>query len=352
MGSPLSPFLADLFMDDFERQISMSPIFQKCIFWRRYVDDIFGIFNGPLQELDIFLKHINSIKPEIQFTSEIENNNSLPFLDLYITKQANSLKFSIFRKPTTTDHAVPYHSAAPLSHKLAGFRFLFNRLFSIPLEKQEFRNELNLINYIADTNGYPSDLINNLYKKIKAKFDLKSQTTLLEIEEKYIYLPLSFHPSVSQKIANFYSNKTDIRFSFSTSGFSLKDHLCKLKDPIKPLLNSGVYKLNCPCGHFYIGMTTRNFQIRTKEHINQAFTHSHMNSAFATHISTCKHFTPKHRFTFKPEILHKNNNFHILSSLEAIEIAQQRTSTFLLNNITDYSNSNFINNLISNSIFN
>ena len=132
----------------------------------------------------------------------------------------------------------------------------------------------------------------------------------------------------------------------------LIDYFCKLKDPIKPLLNSGVYKLNCPCGHFYIGMTTRNFQIRTKEHINEAFTHSHMNSAFATHISTCKHFTPKHRFTFKPEILHKNNNFHILSSLEAIEIAQQRTSTFLLNNITDYSNSNFINNLISNSIFN
>ena len=218
-------------MDDLERQISESPIFQNCIFWRRYVDDIFGIFNGSLQELDNFLKHINSIKAEIQFTSEIENNNSLPFLDLYITKQAHSLKFDIFRKPTTTSHAVPYHSAAPLSHKLAGFRSLFNRLFSIPLDKQEFHNEPNIIKYIADTNGFPPDLINKLYNKIKRKFVLKSQTTLLEIEQKFIYLPLSFYPSISQKIANFYKKKKEIRFSMSTSGYKLKDHLCKLKTP-------------------------------------------------------------------------------------------------------------------------
>ena len=54
MGSPLSPFLADLFMDSIEETIATSPQFSNVIIWQRYVDDIFGIFNGTIEQLKIF----------------------------------------------------------------------------------------------------------------------------------------------------------------------------------------------------------------------------------------------------------------------------------------------------------
>ena len=71
--------------------------------------------------LDVYkrqlLTHINKIHKNITFTAEYEHNNTINFLDLYITKLEHRHKFSIYRKPTTTDtlihlsliHIYPQH---------------------------------------------------------------------------------------------------------------------------------------------------------------------------------------------------------------------------------------------------
>ena len=349
MGSPLSPFLAELFMHSLENTVSKSPLFKHILVWKRYVDDIFGIFNGTKEQLMQLHQYLNTIHPHIKFTLEIEDNNSIPFLDITISKHNNKLKFNIYRKSTTTKRLIPFNSAAPLSHKLAAFRFFFNRLTQTPLDPTDYEQELNTIFYLAHSNSFPFKIINNLYKKILSNHNIRKHTSLTHLSnENLLYFSLPYFPNISDKLAtNIRRQFPQIRISFSTSDTKLMHFISKAKDNINPSHKHGIYKLNCPCGKFYIGRTIRNFQTRTKEHITQIKNHlkrgSPMSSAFSTHTINCKHvqFILNNSIT---HILHSGGKTNFLNSLESLEILlhKHRDGQNLLNNITDFSDNRFL----------
>ncbi|UYV74794.1 hypothetical protein LAZ67_12001008 [Cordylochernes scorpioides] len=84
MGSPLSSPLSEIVMRKVDCLITGH--FQADIHTRfRYIDDIFCIVKT--ESLDSIHTKLNSLFPDIQFTVEIENNCSLAFLDIMITKQ-------------------------------------------------------------------------------------------------------------------------------------------------------------------------------------------------------------------------------------------------------------------------
>ncbi|CAH2098873.1 unnamed protein product [Euphydryas editha] len=101
MGSPVSPIVADIYMEDFEvRALKTAPISPR--FYKRYVDDTFTIL--PTDSTCIFLEHLNSINNNIQFTMELEANNTLAFLDVLIIRNPDhSLSHSVYRKSTHTN---------------------------------------------------------------------------------------------------------------------------------------------------------------------------------------------------------------------------------------------------------
>ena len=62
---------SDLYMESFEEEaLDTCPLSCMPRVWKRYVDDTFIIV--PISETDKLLKHMNSLEPTIQFTSEIE----------------------------------------------------------------------------------------------------------------------------------------------------------------------------------------------------------------------------------------------------------------------------------------
>ena len=71
--------------------------------WKRYVDDTLTIIKKDHK--DPFLDHINSIDPNIRFTSEDQKEDgSIPFLDVLIIPEENGkLNTTVYRKPTHTD---------------------------------------------------------------------------------------------------------------------------------------------------------------------------------------------------------------------------------------------------------
>jgi hypothetical protein len=84
MGSPLGPLFANIFLSFHEKSwLADCPSNFKPLFCRRYVDDCFLIFQSRDHVLP-FLSYLNSKHSNIQFTHELENNSSLPFLDVNV----------------------------------------------------------------------------------------------------------------------------------------------------------------------------------------------------------------------------------------------------------------------------
>ncbi|XP_071447161.1 uncharacterized protein [Hetaerina americana] len=102
MGSPLSPAIANFYMEDFEeRALRTAPLRAKYFF--RYVDETFIMWPHGTEALTEFLGHMNCVHPNIQFTMETEKNKRLPFLDILIErKRDGSLGHQVYRKPTYT----------------------------------------------------------------------------------------------------------------------------------------------------------------------------------------------------------------------------------------------------------
>ena len=98
MGSPLGPTLANLFLCHHETKwLTNCPLEFKPALYRRYIDDTFLLFKDA-SHIDKFLNYLNAQHSSIQFTSEIETNSMLNFLDITIAKINNSFETSVFRK--------------------------------------------------------------------------------------------------------------------------------------------------------------------------------------------------------------------------------------------------------------
>ncbi|XP_046608717.1 uncharacterized protein LOC124299507 [Neodiprion virginianus] len=97
MGSPLSPILSDLVLDDLE-QYCLNKLDFKPPFFFRYVDDI--ITAVPSHKVAEMLSVFNSFHPRLQFTSELESNHQMSFLDVLIINNNQLIKTDWFHKAT------------------------------------------------------------------------------------------------------------------------------------------------------------------------------------------------------------------------------------------------------------
>ena len=84
MGSPLSPLIAEIFMNTLENRIfhhDNAQYNRDIIYWYRYVDDVLCMWNGGVDKLNKFPAYLNSLYPSIRFTLEI-GGTSINFLDM------------------------------------------------------------------------------------------------------------------------------------------------------------------------------------------------------------------------------------------------------------------------------
>ena len=102
-----------------KRYLNDCPTQFKPVLYRRYVDDTFCLFNRR-DDVDRFLQHINSFHPDIKFTFEIEENNTLPFLDVLVEKESHCFSTSLYRKKTFTGLYTDFASLAPNKYKGGG----------------------------------------------------------------------------------------------------------------------------------------------------------------------------------------------------------------------------------------
>ena len=166
MGSPLPNDITEIFLQHHEQRLLKHLFEHKTIeYYTRYVDDIFIIYNTEHTNIETINHYIKSIHPNLTFTPTQENHNSISFLDLQITRQHNTLDINIYRKPTTADTTINYYSNHRLEQKLVAYRYLINRMISLPLTKSNQNREWSNIKTIAQNNNFPIQLIHKLKKK-------------------------------------------------------------------------------------------------------------------------------------------------------------------------------------------
>lgn len=340
MGSSIAGTIANIYINHLEKKtlgIKSSPM-DKIIYYKRYVDDTLLLVDGDTNDINKILDTLNKQDRNIKFTVEYENNGSINFLDLNISKENNLHTFKVHRKTTTTDTTIHSSSCHPTTYKHAAYRALVNRASRIPMKKHAELDELNTIKQIAAANGYDVTLIDNLTQKKK---NIKDPTVA---QKKKPTACIPFTGKLSYKIANIF-RPHNINIAFTTHN--------KLQHTLRHNINtrtdkhtqSGIYKIVCSsCKALYVGQTGRDFHTRYNEHINAYRTNNYSKSAIATHIKDTSH--PFHDIASDLHILHKMDKGHEMDLYEELEIFIHGTTHGhkLLNDKLESNNINFYKN--------
>ena len=114
-GLAMSAPISSIFSETYMQYLEHTKIFdiltkQKLLVYFRYVDDILIFYKETTISIQETLDIFNNISSTLTFTMETENDNQINFLDLTIRKRDHEMNFNIYRKPTTTDTIIPYHS--------------------------------------------------------------------------------------------------------------------------------------------------------------------------------------------------------------------------------------------------
>jgi hypothetical protein len=334
MGSPLSGLIADIFLDHIEHTHILSEdnrFKHNLVYYYRYVDDIICLYKGNERQIDIFKNYLNNLHQKLQFSSEIESDMKINYLDLTISNLNNKHNFKIYRKSTYSDLVIPASSNHPHSQKMAAFNTMIHRLHQVPLSRENFEIELNTIRYIAQTNGYNPNILDRILKKYNKKQNK-------EIKDKPIYIPFNFTGKDCYKIQKiFVSHGYQLAFKTTNNLEALlkESKLTSTTNDDDKFQKSGVYKLKCnDCDSFYIGQTGRSFQDRYKEHIKAITNKSHSN--FADHLINENHSYSDCNQDL--EILHICKKSHLMTTLENLEIYKntKKNPNLLLNEKSIY----------------
>jgi len=255
-------------MEDFEqRALSSAP--HAPLWWFRYVDDTHTKLKRAYA--DEFTAHINGIDPNIKFTFEPQENNSLAFLDtLTVINPDKSLKITIYRKATHTDQYLNFDSNHPLEHKLSVIRTLYHRAKNIVTEDADRAEEKKHVDKALGNCGYPQTALRRV-EQSTPRSPSSQQTTSASRRQPVVTIP--YIKGVSESLRRIFQD-FGVRACFKP-GNKLSQLLVHPKDKQKKGDATGpVYLIQCKgllnsgqtCSETYIGETERSLKQRFLEH--------------------------------------------------------------------------------------
>lgn len=126
----------------------------KPLCFQRYVDASFLILPHGLSKLHEFVTFFNKIHKNIKFTMELEQEGSLPFLDILVSmKDDGSLERKVYRKNTHTNLYLKSNSHHHTAQKIAVLSKLVHRAKMIS-DSQHLEDEMDLLKATFFENSY------------------------------------------------------------------------------------------------------------------------------------------------------------------------------------------------------
>lgn len=170
MGKRFAPAYANIFMSIWEEEV-----FLKCdkkpLYYLRYLDDIWGIWEGSIEEFNRFLFILNSHDPSIQLESEI-HAESIDFLDTTVYKgrefdQTHKLDIKVFFKKTDL-HALLFKSSFHPKHTFGGLvKSQLIRFHRICTKRQDFMEAVKILFNSLKKRGYSRSFLRHCFRNFK-----------------------------------------------------------------------------------------------------------------------------------------------------------------------------------------
>ena len=120
MGTKMAVAFANIFMASIEKEILRQSV-NKPLTWKRFIDDVFCLWDTNKEERENFIEQSNSYHPTIKFNAEVSQLETT-FLDTTVYKGERFEKESILDvrthyKPTETFQYKNYNSCRPAGVK-------------------------------------------------------------------------------------------------------------------------------------------------------------------------------------------------------------------------------------------
>ena len=260
MGSPVSPLVANAYMERFEeRALASAP--HPPLLWLRYVDDTFVHIRED--EVDSFTNHINQIDRNIKFTCEPEEGGTLAFLDVKIhVLDDGSIKTTVFRKATHTDQYLNGLSHHPLEHKRSVVRSLLNRADNIISTVDDVKTEKDHVRKVLGFNNYDQWIMD-----IPRKKPPRERNTTPQSSEFHVPIAIPYVRGLSEQLQRVFK-KHGVPI-YHKPWNTLRQSLVHPKDKLDKFQKCGtIYHIECgDCDKDYVGESKRSLETRFKEHL-------------------------------------------------------------------------------------
>ena len=260
-----------------------------------YVDDSWALWDGTNEQLTGFVNRLNACWPGLTFVLTPEQEDwSIVFLDLRITRLPSSLKTSFYRKETHSGTYLHFSSHCPIIQKMNIVKNETRRIIANCSHRPDADPHLSGLRSNLLNSGYPPDFIDKYMANAMSTDPVGQQR-----DQPDNNLPMVSIPYVSEAFTRIFKkelkrNNIDARVVVKGAGtLKQKYHkplgshcdctVCDLGTPCK--IRHVIYRADCKhCSEGYVGVTTRPFITRYKEH-EASIRLGNTKSALSTHLS-------------------------------------------------------------------
>ena len=198
MGTKMAVSFANIFMAKIETTlIQQSETKQKE--WRRYIDDIFSLWDSDKKDLDHFIEQGNKFHPSIKFTAEI-SENEVTFLDIVVKRERftneSILDIKTQYKPTETFQYTHFNSCHPPGVKNGFIKGEAIRLIRTNYSKTTFEDSLVKFKQHLRTNGYPKTVIERSFSGVNFAARPSALTKKKKANERILPFVTTYHSAV------------------------------------------------------------------------------------------------------------------------------------------------------------
>ena len=207
MGTKVAPTYACLFMGDLEtefleknkNEILPDMYHKRCPkMWKRFIDDIFFLWSGSVDDLEIFIQNLNKFHTHIKFTATYDiESKSIPFLDMQVSIDKNGyICTDLFKKDTARCQYLLPSSCHP-GHVTKNIPFsLALRLKRICSNPEDFTKRLEELRNDLISRGYLPKIISEAFQRVSNIERTEALKKVSRIKQQNNVLIATYHPAL------------------------------------------------------------------------------------------------------------------------------------------------------------